>query len=210
MEILPLHRRSHMNFPEPARSRLKHLFLAAACGVAFTSCSIPVTGSGSLPKAAASLQIGKTTYPELEARLGKPSPTDRKGNRHVANWVSSGVGLGAGTIIGTNSVNFHSLGVEYDQQGVVRRAVSHSNQRKSTLATPFQTSHVAGATRDPQRFASMKRVGQIEAELGPPQFKRITLDGESWLWVGYPGASGNGVLIADIDRSGRILKTNLK
>jgi len=30
------------------------------------------------------------------------------------------------------------------------------------------------------------------------------------LWVGYPGAPGNGTLIVDVDRNGRVLKTNLK
>jgi hypothetical protein len=186
------------------------LVLAAACGAALTSCTIPVSGSGSIPKEAASLQIGTTTFPQLEGRLGKPYLTAQKGNRHTANWLNSGVGLGAGTIIGTNSVNFNSLGVEYDQNGVVRRVVSHSNQRKSTLATPFQTSHVAGAVRDPQRFSKMKRVSQVEAELGAPQFKRITLEGETWLWIGYPGAPGNGMLVVDIDRGGRILATEVK
>ena len=199
-----------MKSPRFLRSRFKLLILATACGAALTSCSIPVVGSGSIPKEAASLQIGKTTYSQLEAQLGKPSPTAQKGNRYVANWIGSGVGLGAGTIIGTNSVSYHSLGVEYDQNGVVRRAVSHSNQRKTTVITPFQTSHVAGATRDPQRFSKMKRVSQIETELGSPQFKRITLEGESWMWVGFPGAPGNGILIADLDRSGRILTTELK
>jgi hypothetical protein len=189
---------------------LKNLILAAACGAAFTSCSIPVTGSGSIPKAVSSLQVGKTTYSELEGRLGKPELTDQKGSRRVANWQSGAVGMGAGTLLGMNDVIFQSLGVEYDEAGTVRRSVSHTSKQRSTLATPFQTSHVAGASRDPARFARMKRVTQIEAELGSPQFKRITLEGESWVWVGYPGAPGNGILIADLDRSGRILRTALK
>ena len=186
------------------------VFLAAACGVALSSCSIPVTGSGSIPKATASLQVGKTTYSELEGRLGKPTVADQKGDRKIANWRSSAVGMGAGTFIGSNDVIFQSLGVEYGRNDVVNRSVSHNSKLRSTLATPFQTSHVAGATRDPERFARMKRVNQIEAELGPPQFKLITLEGESWRWVGYPGAPGNAVLIADIDRHGRILRTALQ
>jgi hypothetical protein len=199
-----------MKSTKPALVRLKHLFLAVACGVAFTSCSIPVTGSGSIPEATASLQIGKTTYPELGNRLGAPSTENKKGTRRIANWTSGGVGLGAGTIVGTNSVTYNSLGVEYDEQGVVRRSVSHTNKRTTTVATPFQTSHVAGATRDQQRFSQMKRVSQIEAELGSPQFKYISFEGESWVWVGYPGAPGNSIVVADLDRSGRILKVRFK
>jgi hypothetical protein len=192
-----------------AWSVLKLPVLAAACGFVCCSCSIPVTGPGSIPKAAASVQVGKTTFSELEDLLGKPAVTDQKGDRRIANWSSSAVGMGAGTFIGSNDVIFESLGVEYSSNGTVNRSVSHGSKRRSTLATPFQTSHVAGATREPGRFAKMKRASQIEAELGPPQFKLITLEGESWRWVGYPGAPGNAILVADLDRQGRILRTSL-
>jgi hypothetical protein len=183
--------------------------MAASCLSMLASCSIPVTGSGSIPKVAATLEVGKTTYPELEDRLGEPDSADRSGKRAVANWSSGAVGMGAGTLIGSNDAVFQSLGVEYDESGTVRRSLSHTNRLRTTLATPFLSSHVAGATSDPARFSRMTRVGQIEAELGPPQFKRITLEGESWQWVGYPGAPGNAVLTADLDRKGRILKVRL-
>lgn len=193
-----------------AWSILMRPVLAAVCGFACCSCSIPITGPGSIPKAAASVQVGKTTYSELEDRLGKPAVADQKGDRRIANWSSSAVGMGAGSFIGSNDAIFESLGVEYDSKGTVNRSVSHGGKVRTTLATPFQTSHVAAATRDPGRFAKMKRASQIEAELGPPQFKLITLEGESWRWVGYPGAPGNAILVADLDRQGRILRTTLR
>ncbi|WP_367870426.1 hypothetical protein [Luteolibacter sp. Populi] len=189
---------------------LKRLILPALFAIALSSCTIPVTGKGSIPQAAASVQIGKTTYQELQAELGAPPLSDRKGDRQIANWLTSGVGMGAASVMGTNDIVMNSLGVEYDRSGIVRRSVSHINKRKNTLATPFHTSHVAGASRDPGRFSRMKHVSQIEAELGSPQAKRISFEGESWVWVGYPGSSGNGVFTAELDRNGRVLRTALK
>ncbi|MCW1923673.1 hypothetical protein OKA05_13995 [Luteolibacter arcticus] len=190
-----------MKLSKPVRSRLKHLILAAACGAAFTSCSITAAGSSAIPEATASLQIGKTTYPELESQLGKPGNTNQKGNRRTANWNSGAVGMGAGSIVGSNTVIYNSLGVEYDEKGVVRRKVTHTSQQKTTLGSPYQSSRVAEAVKNPGPYTRMKRISQIEAELGPPQFKRLTLLGEMWMWASY----NNSLLTVEIDRSGRVL-----
>lgn len=156
------------------------------------------------------MQIGKTSYQELEGKLGKPPLADQKGDRRIANWVNSGVGLGAGTIIGTNAVVINTLGVEYDRSGVVRRKVSHTSEKKTTIATPFLSSEMGGVARNLDRYSRMKHVSQIVAELGPPKAKRISFEGESWVWFGYPGTSGNGIFTAEVDPKGRVLRTTLK
>lgn len=190
--------------------RTSFSLLAVVLAACLSSCTIPVVGKGSIPKTAASVQIGKTTYQELEGKLGKPPISDQRGDRRIAGWVNSGVGLGAGTIIGTNDVIVQSLGVEYDRSGVVNRKVSHISKRANTIVTPFMSSAVAEATRDPGRFGRMKHVSEVQAILGEPRAKRISFEGESWVWFGFPGSSGNGIFTVEVDRQGKVLKTSLR
>jgi hypothetical protein len=92
----------------------------------FVGCTIPVKGPSGVSKVAAETVVGKTSFSEIKARLGRPTSVESSSSRFVANWSSVAGKMDASRVLigyptGKGYAVIQSLGVECDSSDVVLR-----------------------------------------------------------------------------------------
>jgi hypothetical protein len=174
-----------------------------------------VKGPGGVSEAAAKTVVGKTTFSEIQGRLGKPAIVESSSTRFVANWTSVAGKRDAARLLlghpaGIGLVVGEMLGVECNSSDVVLRKLFYQHDEEPRGP---RDRFVLGL--NPSKIPEIERSPKPETQeafiqrLGPPSLKLMTLRGEFWAWYSIEGTHIQNCIKVYFDKSGRLISRNV-